>query len=86
MPLIIVKLYVGSTVAVNTPAHAQFGKLTYFGHFLYWAVTGLALYLAYFHMLGVVKVNMVGKIVDLNPFDWLSWPVITFFSGFQPAY
>ena len=63
------EIHLGSTVTVYTPAHAEIGKLFYFIHLCDGSVTGLTLYFARANMLGMVKVNMVGQVVDLYPFD-----------------
>jgi hypothetical protein len=62
-----------SAVTVNTPAHAEFCKLFHFVHLGYTAVAGLTLHLAYANMLGMVEIHVIGKIMDLNPFDGFAW-------------
>src|SRR5690606_27931998 len=66
---VVGKLHFGCTVAVHAPSHAERGILVYFVFLLYVSVTGLALYLTYFHVLRVVKIYIVGQVMDLNPFD-----------------
>jgi len=62
------EVHFGRAVTVDTPAHAEGSKLMHFIHLLDRPMTGLALYLTGLRMLGVVKIDMVGKIVDLDPF------------------
>lgn len=59
----------GSTVAIDTPAHAQRCKLMYLIHCLDGTVTGLTLNFAGCGVLGMAKKDVVGKVVDLYPFD-----------------
>src|ERR1700733_14251445 len=79
IPAGIREVDLGSTVTIDTPAHAQFGKLLHFVHFLDRSVTGLALYLACADMLCVAEENMVGQVMDLDPFHRLAGLCI--FSG-----
>src|SRR4026207_159567 len=44
-------------------------------------MTSLALLLANFYVLRMIKINMIGKAVDTNPFNRSSWPVIFFSIG-----
>ena len=62
------EVHLGRTVTVDTPAHAEGSKLVHFIHLLDRSMTGLTLYLSGLRMLGVVKVYVVGEIVDLDPF------------------
>ena len=55
-------------VTVDTPAHAQRRKLLDLVIFLHGSMTGLALHLARLSMLCVAEENMVGEIMDLDPF------------------
>ena len=55
-------------VTIDTPAHTQLCKLLHLIHLLDRAVTGLALYLARADMLRVAEKDMVGEIMDLDPF------------------
>jgi hypothetical protein len=48
---IVFELHFGFAVTVDTPAHAQVGKLFHLAHFLDLAMTGLALHLARFYVL-----------------------------------
>src|SRR5882757_6595337 len=66
-----VELNFALTVAVNTPAHAQIGKLLHFIHFLYRAVAGLTLYFAGPGVLGVAEKYVVGQVMNLCPLDGL---------------
>ena len=63
-----IKVHLGLAVTVNTPTHAQLSHLLYFVHFLDITVAGLAGYITYPYVLGVVKVNVVGQVMDLYPF------------------
>src|ERR1700742_4184049 len=56
-------------VAVDAPAHAQVGELSDLVHLLDGAVAGLALHLPYPYMLGMVEIDKIGEVVDLDPFD-----------------
>ena len=60
-----------SAVAIDTPAHAQRRKLMYFIHLLDRTVAGLTLNFTRCGMLGMAKEDVVGKVVDLYPFDRL---------------
>ena len=62
------EVHLGRTVTVDTPAHTKWSELVDLIHLLDRPMTGLALYLTGLGMLGVVKIDMVGKIVDLDPF------------------
>src|SRR5690242_7093679 len=74
----IVKLNFGSTVTIDAPAHAQVCKLFYLGHVLNFSMTCLAGNLANFYVLGMVEINKIRKIVDLDPLDRLAWLVVGF--------
>ena len=63
----VIESHFALTVTVYTPAHTQLRGLKYLIHFLYVAMTALAGYTTHFGMLGMVKVNVVGQIVNLNP-------------------
>src|SRR5690606_2408548 len=78
MSMIVVKLNIGSTMAVDAPSHTQVSKLLYFRHFLDFAMTCLASHLAYIHVLRVIKINVVGEIMNLNPFNWFAGSIIFF--------
>ena len=58
----------GRPMAVDTPAHAQRSELLHLVHFLDRSMAGLTLYLAGLRMLGMAKEDVVGEIVDLDPF------------------
>jgi hypothetical protein len=60
-----------STVAIDTPTHAQRGELVHFIHLLDRTMAGLTLHFTGFGMLGMAEEDMVGKIMDLYPFDRL---------------
>ena len=62
------KIDLGSTVTVDTPAHAQRSELPYLIHFLDRSVAGLALYLACLCMLGVAEEYVIGKVMYFGPF------------------
>jgi hypothetical protein len=64
----------GRAVAVDAPAHAEIGELFDLIHFLDRAMAGLALDFPYPYMLGVVEVDQVGQVMDLDPFDGMAWP------------
>ena len=68
----VTEVDLGRTVAVDTPAHAEFGELLHFVHFLDGSVAGLALNLTGLGMLGVAEEYVVGEVVDLYPFYRLS--------------
>ncbi len=70
--LAIREIHFRGAVTVDTPAHAELGKLFYLIHFGDIAMAGLALYFACADMLGVVEINMVGQIMDLHPFNLFS--------------
>ena len=55
-------------MAVDAPTHAQGSELLHLVHFLDRSVAGLALYLAGLRMLGMAKEDVIGEIVDLDPF------------------
>src|SRR5882724_810995 len=62
----------GSTVTIDTPAHAQLGELLHFVHFRDGPVAGLALYFTGAGMLCVAEENVVRQIMDLYPFHRLA--------------
>jgi hypothetical protein len=66
---IVLKLNIGFSVTVNTPAHAKVAKLLHFSHLLNRTMTGLTLHAPYFGVLRVVEINVVRKVVNLDPFD-----------------
>jgi hypothetical protein len=80
---IVFKLHFGFAVTVNTPAHAKIRELLHFTHFLNFTVAGLALHLSGFYVLGMVKIYVVGQIVDTNPFDRLGIVGIPRFSFYK---
>ena len=80
----IVKINFAFAVAIYAPPHAKVCKLIYFGHLLYIAVTGLAILLAYFYMLAMVKIHMVGQVMNFHPVNWLAG-LIVFFQVGVPA-
>lgn len=65
--VIKVEVHFCLAVTVHAPAHAQFGRLGHHIHFLDIAVAGLAGYIAYAGMLGMVEIYMVGKVMNLDP-------------------
>src|SRR5678810_753372 len=65
--IIIIEIHFGFAVTVDAPTHAQIGKLVYFIHFLNGAVASLALYLSCIYMLCVIKINMIGKVMNFYP-------------------
>jgi hypothetical protein len=65
------EVHLGRTVTVDTPAHTKWSELVYLIHLLDRPMTGLALYLTGLGMLGVVKIDVVGEIMDLDPFNRL---------------
>ena len=75
---VVIEVHVGLTVTVDTPSHAQVGHLFYFIHGSDLTVTALTLYITGADVLGVVKINVVGQIVDFHPFDWLRFSRIPF--------
>ena len=68
---VIGKLHFGFPVTVYTPAHAQVSKLVYFVHFLDFTMAGLALLLTGFYVLGVIKIYVIGQVMNANPFNGL---------------
>ena len=60
-----------STVTVDTPAHAQGRKLMYLVHLLDRTMAGLTLHFTGCGVLGMAKEDVVGKVVNLYPFDRL---------------
>ena len=80
-------------VAIDTPAHAQLGKLVHFRHFLDITMTCLALLFAYFYVLAMIEINMVGQVVNFNPLNWfgaIGYAItiiigVIFGSGWVPA-
>jgi hypothetical protein len=80
---IVFKLHFGFSVTVHTPAHAKIRELLYFTHFLNFTMAGLALHLSGFYVLGMVKIYVVGQIVDTNPFNRLGIVGITRFSLYK---
>ena len=75
----------GGPVAVDTPAHAQGSELPDLIHLLNWPVTGLTLDLAGLGVLGMAEKNVIGKVVDLHPFDRMAilrvFPLIRVIAG-----
>jgi len=65
--VLIIEINLGFAVTVDAPAHAQVGELVYFRHFLDVSVAGLTLLLAYFHVLAVVEVYVVGQVMHFGP-------------------
>lgn len=65
----VVKINFGFPVAIYTPSHAQVAELVYFRHLLYVTMTGLALLFTYFNVLAVVKINVVGQVVNFYPLN-----------------
>lgn len=65
------ELHLGLAVAVDAPTHAQVGKLLHFTHLLDFTMAGLAGHLAGYYVLGVVEINMVRQVMDLDPLNGL---------------
>ena len=65
-------------MTVNTPSHAQLGKLVYLRHFLDIPVTGLTILLTNLHMLTMIEINMIGEIMNFYPLNWFTGLVIFF--------
>ena len=59
-------------MAIDAPAHTEVGILADLVHLLDGSMAGLALHLPYPDVLGVVKVNEVGEVMDLYPFDGMA--------------
>src|ERR1035437_2357669 len=76
MPFIIIKLNLCFPVAINTPTHAKISKLRYFRHFLDITMAGLALLLAYFYVLRMIKINIIRQVVNSNPLNLFTRSVI----------
>ena len=64
---ICIEIYFGFPVTVDAPAHAQFGLLRDFIHFLDIAMTGLTLYISNPCVLRMIKINVIGKVMNFNP-------------------
>ena len=75
----IIEINLAFAVTVNTPSHTQIRELSYFRHFLNISVTGLAILLTHLDMLAMIEINVIGKIVDFNPLNWLTWFVVNIF-------
>src|SRR5580692_3397592 len=58
-------------MTIDAPAHAQRRELVNLIHVLDRAMTGLALHLTRMHMLRVAEENMIGQVMDTNPFHGL---------------
>lgn len=56
-------------VAIDAPAHAECGILIYNLHLLDGAMAFLTFYLADCDVLRVVKIDVIGQVVDAHPFD-----------------
>ena len=65
---VCIEINFGFAVTVDTPAHAQFSIAVYFIHFLDIAMTGLTLYITCSCVLRMIEINVVRKVVNLNPF------------------
>src|SRR5258705_9033714 len=84
MALVIIKLNVCCTMAIDTPSHAQVGKLFNLIHFLNFTMTGLTLNPANFYVLGMIEISQVRQVMNLYPFNWLTRLVVGF-AGRIPA-
>jgi len=73
------KVNPGCPVAVDTPAHAEIGELPDLVHLLDRAMTGLALNFSHLDVLGVIEIDEIRQIVDLNPFDRFAGPRVLSF-------
>jgi len=70
--LVVSELNLGLAVTVDTPAHAEVGKLLHLAHFLDLTMTGLTILLANGYVLRVVEIYVVGQIVYTDPFNRLA--------------
>src|SRR5687767_53040 len=78
---IVIEINFCIAMTIDTPAHAQLRKLFHFIHFRNISMTGLALNIACFYVLGMIEVNMVRQVVDPYPFNWFGFgriPIIWF--------
>ena len=65
--VVVVEINLCLAVAVNAPAHAQFSHLLHPVHFLDISMAGLAGYISNSYVLCVVEINVVRKVMDLDP-------------------
>jgi hypothetical protein len=65
--VVVIEIHLGLAVTVHAPAHALFSHLFYFIHLLDVSMAGLALHFSCIDVLGMVKIDKVGKVMDLNP-------------------
>ena len=66
------KVHFRFAVTVHAPTHAKLGKLLHFVHFLDISMTCLTGDFSSNCVLRVVEVNVVRKVMDFNPFNWLA--------------
>jgi hypothetical protein len=64
---ICIEIHLRFPVTVDAPAHAQFRLLRDFIHFLDIAMAALTLYISNSCVLRMIKINVVGKVVNFNP-------------------
>src|SRR5690606_27766300 len=68
--VLIVEIHRSSTVTVNTPSHRQTSKLFGYFHLLDRTMAGLTRHTTGHHVLLVTKENVIGQIVNPNPWNW----------------
>src|SRR5664280_343773 len=69
-------------VAFDTPSHRQIRHLPYLVHLFHIAMTFSTIYFSCANMLGMTEEYMVGKIMDLNPFNRFLILVMTDYFGY----